>query len=393
MVSPFLWKASYWSTLGLTVGICVSGIMLLSDWRRHLLIAATIVSLFSVVAALIGADLMHNVLLIQTQVWRALWLLYFFSYLAAGVLFFRLSELKNDGFVLIFTVAFSWIINLTLAPYLGLIFGCIALFVSILRLRSKCRPLPFALQVAIIFSEVLLFFFIFLGFVIWRLKDGLEIINSGILFGGAFGHPTLISFTVIIVAGLFALRLWPGVGKKLLVPVAGFLIFIVSVSVWGRGDIWSSVFSKNYPIQSFEPHLTSDAQVYWEGDPRGAWLGLRRPSYISFMQGGGLLFNRETSIKYQDRLRNMPLVFNGDDNYGLEVYNPLLTLNSIKNVCQRNPRLDAIVLPRKIDQEYVAEWNLPFQIFDEKYYNFSPTSGVAAGPVNNFYLYLCTTLR
>ena len=391
-VFPGQWRTMDWARVAMTASAALAAAAVLDGWRRHILVAVTLAGFVSVAAAIIGADLLHNVLMIQLQTWRTLWLLHVFAYLGAGILLARLWESKPDGLALISLVVLVWLNDRMLHPNVSGFVGAFVFGLVALRLRGVLRPLPFVIQAASVTLACLLVVVLAVCRVVvvenlMRTVSG----NEGVL--QAFGLATVIELSFAAAAVFFLVRFFPGPSRTAL-PIAAAILVIVSAASWDRRTGWSRMLETDAPVSAFDAKLPSDAQVYWEGEVLGPWLRLGRPSYFSVAQGAGILFHRETALTFRDRARVVePLMgqqFLNHVRYREEVPPPLpaLTRDMLADTCRRDRALDAMVLSRVVDGAYAATWDLPKPLYEP----VAAQKGSPRPPITRYYLYRCSDL-
>jgi hypothetical protein len=391
-VFPGQWRTMDWARVAMTAATVLAAASILDGWRRRILLAVAVAGLASVAAAFVGADVLHDVLMIQLQVWRTLWLLHVFAYLGAGILFVRLWQMKPDGLALISLVVLVWMNDRMLHPGISGFAGAIVFGLAALRLRGVLRPLPFFIRAASVSLAGLLVVVLAVCRIVvienlMRTVPG----NEGVL--QAFGLATLIELSFAAVATLFVVRSFPGLSRTVL-PVAAVILVIVSAASWDRRTGWSRMLETDAPVPAFDAKLPSDAQVYWEGEALGPWLRLGRPSYFSVAQGAGILFHRETALTFRDRARVVePLMgqqFLNYVRYREETPPPLpaLTRDMLAETCRRDRALDAMVLSRAVEGAYAATWDLPKPLYEP----VAARKGSPRPPITRYYLYRCSDL-
>jgi hypothetical protein len=387
---PTLWQEKDWGWLVASAGLTLAGATLLSDWRRRLLLAVLFAGGAGLLVSLIGGDLFGNLLSIQIQPYRTLWLLQMFGYLSAGILFARLWRLREDGVPLIVAIVLSWVLLMFFSPALGAALVLAMLAFAVLRLRGAVRPLSSWLRTSVLVLSALLLLILIGGRLLY-VKERLALQPN---FSGVW--PLLGSVTVIDIVAVAALafcivRFAPGVVRGVL-PVAAVAMFIVGAASWDRRSDWPDLMTAARPSQPFPGVLdAAGAQVFWEGDVRGAWLLLDRPSYVSTLQGAGLAFNRRTAMAVRDRADVVePLIGrNLLDKNGPVPPLPTLTGANLRDACRGDAALDALVLSRGVAGAYAARWDLPFAIPERS----QIANGAPARTVQTLYLYRCADLR
>jgi hypothetical protein len=389
---PTLWSMGDWAWLVLAVATNVAGGVILSGWRQRLVIAATLGGVLGFLVTLVGGDLAANLLFIQIQPFRAAWLLHFFAYVCAGILFARLWLLGADGRVLIVAMAAAWLATQFLSPIFGLAYYLGAIGLAVSRLRGTIPPLRRPLQHSVLAIAGLVVAFLVVARIVFIVQRA-NLFPSETSAWAAVGGITAIDISVLAIAAFFVFRFCPYLFRVLLPMV--LLVAVVGGAInWDRRGTWVSIMSEGIQPPLFASHLAEDAQVYWQKDVRGSWLLLRRPSYISKAQGASMAFNREMALVVRDRadvvqpLANEPIL---DLYKGAKTIPPLpdLTRAKLTEACRRDRVLDAMVLSIRVPDAYAAKWDLPFPLYDQRVI----INGVDRPPVRTLYLYRCADLR
>ncbi len=389
---PDLWRSMDWGRVGTAAAMTAAGAVILTGWRRRLLLAVAVCCLAGLAATHLGADILDIVFWIQVQAWRTLWLLQLFAYLAVGILVLRLWQLPEDGVGLVALTAFAWLAGFMLPPGPGVAILVFALALAVARLRGACEPLPAIAQTAAVVLAGLALG-VLVAYRVVSVKGLMAVLPDATAVWDSAGHITMIEAAVAAAMAVALYRLRPGLARTAL-PVAALLLAVASVAAWDRSDGWTRTVTADRPVAAFASLLPADAQVYWEGDVRGAWLLLRRPSYISRAQGGGLVFRRRTALAFRDRARIINPLAGRDllDSYrARESAAPLpaLTRPMLVSACRADGALDAMVLSRTVPGAAVAQWDLPAPIYDMA----AAKRGIVRPPVRRLYLYRCQDLR
>lgn len=393
--SPFIfpaqWQMEDWSRIAMASAATLAASAVLSGWRRRLMLSVVLVSLVSVAAASVGADYLENVFVTQVQIWRTVWVLHAIAYLGAGILFVRLWELKPDGLALAALLILAWLNAQMLHPRIGAFVALFVFGLVVLRLRAIIRPLPERLGFAIVVLTALLIIFL----VVCRIIVLVDLIGYAPVGGflAAFGTVGVIELSLGAAIAFLLARFLPRLSPRVFPPVA-LILLLASAVVWDRRNEWSYALATGEPISAFDSLLAPDAEVYWEDDLRGAWLQLRRPSYVSAAQGAGTVFNRETAITFRDRaqvidpLMARPLVQFRTRN---EPSPPLpeLSRDMLADACRTDRALDAMVLSRAVEGAYAATWDPPMPLYEP----VAARKGIPRRPVTRYYLYRCADLR
>ena len=352
---------------------------------RHAFLAALAVGLTGFLLFWVGTSLSHNLLLIQVQPYRWLWLTQFFSFIAAAWLMDRFHTEDRTGRLLLSGFLVAWLLPNYAGGWLALL-PCI-LFILYTRSNRKITP-PAAI------TQLLPG--LLLAAVAWRLLVAWQEASSS--FVAAEGATT-IGFALIwgiiffkaggggIVTVPCLLGIWRhgSVRQKVahLTVTGGVLLLLgLSLTFWYRPDNWSRFYLSQVmqePIPAFSRLIPEDATVYWEDNLKMTWFVLGRASYASFHQLAGLTFNRETAMEGKRRMNRLSSLDTEDSTViwrwpgeEKEQRHPT-NFEALVHVCH-DPALDFVVLSNRLEQGMLTE-------------HLEKVTG------KYFYLYDCSKLR
>lgn len=330
----------------------------------------------------LGTSLFHNVLLIQLQTWRWLWLTQLFSYLAAAWLVGEFWERDGASRLLLLGFLTAW---LTLAN----IGGPLAVLVYGLFIWHVWRHEPVAIPNKL---ATLLYLLPVLAVAWWLAALWLETTSTALLKTLArspleFALVWMMLFLRTgggVIAILIFLAAWRyGADRRKpvhLATVAGVVfLLMLSLAFWNRQDSRQLYYAKQAlrnPVPSFSRAIPVGAVVYWEDDVQMTWFGLGRASYASLGQTVGLIFNRQTAIEGKRRVDRLAALgvrdgfFAPMEDLGIL---PEKTFAGLVHVCH-DPALDYVILSKDFGSGVIERH---FERMTGKY----------------FYLYDCAYLR
>lgn len=358
---------------------------LAAGWRARFYYCTALSGAIGVAAAWLGTGVFHNLLLIQVQPWRALWLLQLVSVMALCSVWqacwprgriFRLLLLALTGGVLLrdgagaalaaaTAAALCWqdrrpaVAQLSDRSYRLLLLGAGMLVLAWLA-QVEHQSLQARNVIAWYFGT--------------RESDLERRLWSMLRLGGAAA--------LGLAAGLAVWRL-AGQPQRRARLAAGALVAacLLAAGVLGRD------YSANRPKisaatsqalqQRFLPLMAPQASVYWHDDVRPTWFLLQRASYYSMTQLSGLAFSRATAMEGMRRRQRLQVLGLGDKLYFREHPDgkglPGRSLAGLAYVCA-DPALDFLVLAERIGTAAVAQV-------------------AGSGDEPNYYLYDCARQR
>lgn len=387
--SPFVfwdgWRYEDWLnrvllsfSLLVTAGIAAQGA------HRRAFLAPLVVGCASLLLTWVGTSLFHNVLLIQIQPWRALWLAHLFSGIAAAWLVARFWSRGQ-------TYRFLLLGFLTASLTLGSVGGVLALLAASLFIWQVRTEKEIYLSRT---SVMLLSMIPLLAATLWVVTSWLvaDIELAGTV--SPLDHFVQFTFGWIrelladggggVVAVALFLAVWRyGPDRRKFVhlgAVAGvlFLLFL-SIGMWYRPNKQEHYYEQRAlrdPIPSFTRHIPVDAVVYWENNAKMTWFALGRANYASKLQVAGVVFSRQTAIEGKRRMDSLAALGLKDsifDRGGNASRLPKASVRGLVHVCH-DPVLGYVILSKDFGVGVIERH---FEKMTGKY----------------FYLYDCTYLR
>lgn len=386
--SPFVfwdgWKHDDWLnrvllsfSLLATAGIAGQGA------HRRAFLASLVVGCASLLLTWAGTSLFHNVLLIQIQPWRSLWLVQLFSYIAAAWLVAHFwSRCQVYRFLLLgfFTASLT----------VGHVGGILAMLAAILFIWQIRAVKKIHLSRT---ATILLYLIPFLAVIMWIITSWLvadaELIRPtssldrfvSLLFNWIINLLENGGSGVISVALFLAVwRYGPDQRKYVhLGTVAGILLLLfLSVAIWFRPNkqYYYEQWVLQDPIPSFTRHIPVNAVVFWEDNATMTWLALGRANYASVLQTAGIVFSRQTAMEGKRRMDRLAALGAEDsifDWQGNAAQLPKASFKGLVHVCH-DPVLDYVILSKDFGMGVIERH---FEKIKGKY----------------FYLYNCAYLR
>jgi hypothetical protein len=371
----------------------------LGDRReRRFLLCTLIVGLGGVLVTYIGGDLAHDVLIVQLQLWRSLWLLALVANLFAAPVVDRLIARGPVGGLALEALLFA-LAQLALTQFLptNIVIAApaivIAAAIALWRLRAPQRPDLVArglnLMVAALAAATTLIF-------VQKLVAG----GFAVLWPELV-RPEMYSLAVTALALAFAAFAYsaahaPRRSVRAL-PWLAAAILGLALYGWDARTPWTKFADSNEPMPaSLSAVLPDNASVYWEGGLEFLWLRLQRPQYFSCEQGTGALFFRQTALEWQRRAGTIWPLRTADFTPG-DFLCPSLderaksgrTRADLAGFCRGNRGLDEVILLRPVDGVEAKIWASPMpysqiQVIDGRH---------AVYETDRFYAYSCAELR
>lgn len=381
------WPLASW--LALVADLALLGTLALRQRDAYfstLLKALFVVATLCVGVALLGSDVLSNVLVTSLQLWRAQWLVHLVAlvFLAPELLrTWRGTRLEQLAAALLaYAVLFQDLTTGSLAMLMGLLL----LYVGSPRSWQLSRFTLWLSAACLLLAA---------GYNWWmqaRLTIRMGEYLTGVSTLGAIDKARIflqqapvgpLLMALVAIGLIWCVRRSPAGVSVILIGLVAF----TAVNWDRRFEITKVV--ENTSVQG--PHVFSDivppdAEVYWQGDALAPWLLMHRRSYASGVQAGGLVFNRGTAIEL-DRRRDVTSTFDmqreicgllnalRDDKGSCEP-----DISSLELTCEADPLLGYIVMPNKFEDWVLASW--------------TPGGAEVGGKssLKTYYLYSCAQL-
>lgn len=273
------WTSGDWATL-LTEALAVGLAALRVQGRPRTMLLATIgAAAAGLLASWIGADVLHNALVIQLQLWRLTWMLAWASAPTIAILAPRTTETRRWivpvclGLTLVFQM--GW-------PGFALAAACFAGGV----LRRPATKLV---------SSVILF--LASAFLI----VAIAVLVIALVRRHYFDYPDLTQTAELLLRRSLT---W-----LLAAPLAVSMILGFARARWASPILlavglltWDQRVAFDRYLLDGRPPITVSGPVLWGAVSSPAWFLLRTPSFLGFEQASGLLFSRRTALAWYGRL-------------------------------------------------------------------------------------------
>lgn len=317
----------------------VFGLFTLGGRDRKLLGAVFAAGLAGLALTLIGGDLARNVLVVELQPWRSMWLLQVVVRLYIPLIFFSLLAKR-----------FANAYPLTALLSIGLILASSA---------TRLIRLPYSAD---------------------------------------FNY---LSFALATAALLAIFAQTAGTGRthrRVAQLLCGLAIAALPVAAWGwdgRTEWTKFLESPEPPPADLARLLPQGSSVYWENSTEMLWFKLKRSSYFSCDQGTGVVFHRETAMTYKHRSDSFYPLRTADFTNTRSCASfdkrpaPQRTREGLQKLCRREPGLDQVVLIAPITGVEPKIWKSPILFQD-----IHVADGLySARSTDRFYIYSCAGLR
>jgi hypothetical protein len=400
------WTIVAWLPVLDTLFLTCICLLLAAPQQRRLIWSALALSIAGFATALVGGDLLHNVLIFDLQLWRSGWLLIIVTHVCTAEALCVASTRMSIRLKYLIAVAVALcVLSRFLLPLLLLSVPAMATAAVALILSRVTKGRMKALGLVFIYAyTVLLAYFVFVALNIWlnQMQSLANIVRQSLID------------TAILVSTLGAIviiqRLQVKDRARLITSgslfFAALIILGLAISQWDHRSKWTKfVEDASAAPASLTNILPARLPIYWDGDVTVPWFLLRRASYFSCDQGAAILFSRASAVLFAERYRSFAALDSVDyrqgpycpsassDSAAIDSFDrPQQKLHAkseggseVAAICSREPGLGAIVLTKRLTETPSAIWNspVPFKFISSRF----PV--IERSETNNFYIYDC----
>lgn len=374
------WTVDDYLAIAASLGLAVVCLRWKDRMLRSLAFVFSIVSLAAMALTFVGGDVGRDVLVVNVQPWRALWLSRLLGNIVLGVLVLRARPDSVSRWPLLVAAILSALTRLGFcAPALGEFVTIAALVLFFVENRFE-RPIPSSIRKLVLAlfgvaaSSSLFFAWVFSA------KPEFSVDCAVVLIGAA-------SFGLLIA-------LDRGRMSAARATVAAGLAFGAALLLNDRRTDWQRFLEQPDVSAGLAEFAGEESNLYWRDSPEILWLKLERSSFYSCLQGTGAMFYRGTAIDYARRGQALAKLEASQFRHGPEhacyhtsaqqIDGPL-SIEDIRRACRALPDLDGVVLGVALPGASPRAWTSPATRF---YVSFEKTESV-----ETFYKYMCRDLR
>jgi hypothetical protein len=307
------------------------------------------VYLFCIVVWVIGCQT-QNVLLMQLQTWRILWLV---QLLAPALWISSLPPLRDWDWhtwghaTLIITaiLSSSWGISLAILPGVLLLLS-----------RGHYTPTPFLKKVFLLVPCVL-----FLMILPARNESFFIRVYENEFW--SLPHPFLLSLSaepvvLLVLCTGSASAIIFRTEKSRLISVMVCALVLSALCAWYLLFQFSRATTPRADVSQIQKIIPPGAVVYWREDAKRVWLNLQRAHYAGPLQGAGSIFSQQAAFEFYrriDLLKRVDLQITGFEGISPEIdkmNHPL----GLADLCA-DPVLGFVILNGRDD---VADYHVPY---------------------------------
>lgn len=371
MVAWSAWRGTEWvSRTVLAFSLVLTGALLAEGGLRRMLASIALTGAIGLVATWLGTGVYHNVLVMQLQPWRALWLVQLAALCALPWL--AASCWPRGGLyrMLLLALFLAYLARDSVGGGLGAAAG-LTLWIVRWRLSSTALPRPWLMASTAVMSTAVLAAW-------WASALALASGWVGLMSETTLPHPHLYLLCWVVLkrgaGAAMALALFgllPAGGgpraERGQMAVFGVLMAIlltaaITIDRRQASNTYRDPATVADIRSRFLPLIGPSANVYWEDDVWTTWFVLQRAGYASYPQLVGMVFSRGTAIEGARRLERLRALGVSDavaDEDGKRRHHKILNLPApsfagLVHVCH-DPLLDFVVLTRRYQDGVVQQ--------------------------------------
>jgi hypothetical protein len=364
-VFPLGWAASSWAlVVGVLLFLHLGGRLLPFPLAR-LSRAASLGATLLMVVSILGSDVLHNILLTQLQLWRALWVAHLLAIVLLPAVVWRLWSLGGPWRTVAVAIAAAAVALTAEWPSSPLILAWVLALCLLARMKLAALGgrewtwlLTANIAVMLLLSALLL-----LSNLRQLLHKGVDLDVSVIAWSLATTPLLVLAlawWTLERTGSLPRPRLWGG--------ILALGLLVTGAADWDRRtDTQRIVEARPGTPHPFALKTEPDSQIYWGESLNHTWAMLGRVSYFTDHQGSGVLFERQTAMEFERRRqvfsklsfqRQICMMLAGleqNPNWAAEC---VPDVELVIEVCRTDRGPDYLVFPFALPRGSVASWTL-----------------------------------
>lgn len=297
---PTTWPESAWSLKAVQAATLVLAALVTDGAVRRFFVAVVIAALGAMAATLVFGDVFPLLLVVQSQPWRATWLLALAAAIAFAICGMTLWKDGAQSRFVLALLSVAWLLD---ATSLGAV---LAIAVVVMRYgKVDVSNLVGAQAVEWLWIGV-----VGLSLLSVAVNYGLALSFSAAEPPGVRPPPMWLMLDLHVLAvpvALFGCYLVLHPPTRLaprILPLVNVALCLLAWSLWRQEwDPYRAAIA-NAGRQSELVKLLDSRQgpVLWLGGNQEAWYWAGRPNWVSGMQGMGIVFSRELTMKWFERM-------------------------------------------------------------------------------------------
>lgn len=374
------WTVADYLGVAASLGLAVACLQWKDQTLRSLALVCSIASLGAMALTLIGGDVGHDVLVVNMQPWRALWLSRLLANMILGILALRARPGGLARWMLLVAATLSALTRFAFCLPIIADFATIAALVLFWIENSSEQPVhPWVRRV---------FLTLF----------GIAASSPAVFAWFLSARPGIAGDGVLVIIGAASFGLLVALDRGRLpgaqATVAAGLTLGAALLLNDRRTDWQRFLEHPGASDDLVKFVGEDSNLYWDNNPGIFWFKMGRASFYSCLQGAGAMFYRGTAIDYARRGHTLAKLNTHDfqdtsEDICFQKASPQLdgpnSIEDIRQTCRALPELDGVVLEVSVPGVSPEVWTSPAA---RVYFRYPNTESSEA-----FYKYTCHDLR
>lgn len=281
---------------GCSILVSILVAMRVRGMARRVFATAAGIGAVGLVVTMVGSDWIGSIVATQLQPWRALWISTLAAGAGLGLLVARGVAAEREDWI-----AIAGGISGSL---LGVTGGFVAAAASIALLtgyRLSARPEVrrlLLIAAALTLAEAVVWYALGRRSA-WLAQDVFA--PHEVLVPFYLRDPALLALLGIVVIATW--NRWQARNLRIGLTIAAVIATVIGAIDWVKVYHGETVGHRPLPeAAAILARIPQGASVFWKGDALIPWLGLGRPSYLSYSQTAGIVFSRDTALEAWRRI-------------------------------------------------------------------------------------------
>lgn len=294
-ILPMLWNPYAYSLLAVQATTLIMAICLLEQRHRIFFLHVLLVAFGGLAIAVLLGDLVPDELVVQAQLWRALWLAAVLAPAALALLLAQARVKAPQDWIVPTLIATAWLPTSGTARFI--LCGSALVLQALLRARLKIPEFyaRWVVRMALLFGIVNLLSNDTRYYKLYMTNTSLDTWHVIVLKLNMFGW--LAALCLFFIVFMPKPKISPVFGSAL-----AFSLLLAGVNFWDARALYRKQLDAARPVAAFAAIIaTRPGPVYWVGGANEAWFWLRRANWFSNVQSWPIVFSRQQALRWKSR--------------------------------------------------------------------------------------------
>ncbi len=372
------WMASDWARIFVHSCTCLLATQLSGTRHKPFYLFVIGLALFLTSLSWLLGDILHSVLILEVQLWRATWILAVLASISLARCCIKLSAMGNGSRATLALLGIAWLATLAPeSPALAILASMASVvFYNVITRQNLSPRTVRLLDFSAIFLASIYAAFVFSSraFVIAQLISSAPKYDAHNLYHLFSADIFSIVLFAMIFYNVSNTRIFLRNNIKISISL---LLLFCSVFFWDQRISYRKFIDAGKPDPKLEQLLQSrPGEVFWLDGEYDAWVLSNRPQWFTILQGASAVFSRPLGREWGERVDTLisDKVVDADlkRTLGTSVFRTPLTLTTKQTFCAHARHAPAwIIAPldlidsQTLPPETYQEWKAPISY--EKY--------------------------